>query len=382
MKRSFVPLSRWSVALSATLLALSLSGCGGGGGGDDVTPPPEPYPVSIASPTDSPSYETDDASLAMLGSAFVPEGASCQCVGLDCLFGHGTLPDGYRVTWTNATTGQSGSAWQYYLNCLLQVRVIWDAIVPLAPGSNVIRINATDSGGNTGMATLTVTRLTDATAPQVVGISPADGASNVDVNSKVMVTFNEAMDEASVNASNLVLVDRFSNVVPASVAAGPYTNTWTLTPAAPMAYDSSYHFTVTSEVRDLAGNPLAATPTISFTTAPAPDATPPAVVAVSPPAGSSCAGSNRAVTITLSEDVVASTLFFGLTGPGGLPVAGGVSHQGGTLVWSFNAFDGLAPGVSYQATVAAGLKDYSNNVMNADYNWNFSTSTDGVERCN
>ena len=298
------------------------------------------------------------------------------------VFGHGTLPDGYRVTWTNASTGQSGDAWQFYLTCLLQVRVIWDANVPLASGINVIRVYATDISGNIGEATLRLPDSQTPTPPQVVGISPADGAANVDVNSSVLVTFNQAMDAASVNASALALADSIGNVVPASVAPGPYTNTWTLTPGAPLTYATSYRFTVTTEVRDLAGNQSAATPTISFTTAGAPDTTPPAVVAVSPPAGSSCAGSATAVTITLSEDVVANTLFFGLTGPGDLPAAGSVSHQGGTLVWGFHAFDGLAPGITYRASVAAGLTDYSNNAAVAAYSWTFSTSGDGVDRCN
>ncbi len=372
--------ARWSRGIAVFLLAAFLAACGGGGA-DEEGPPPDPYPVSIASPTWDPTYETDGAGVALSGSAFVPAGSSCACVGLACLFGHGTLPPGYQVTWVNATTGQSGSAWQFYLNCLLQVRVIWDAVVPLAPGINVIRINASDSSGNTGAATLTVTRLLDTTPPQVAGISPANGATNVDVNSSVTVTFSEAMDPASVNATNLVLLDGIGSVIPATVAIGPYANTWTLKPNSPLAYATSHSFTVTSATRDVAGNPLSATPSISFTTAGAPDIFPPAVVAVSPAAGSNCAGAATVVTVTLSEDIVPITLFLTVKGPDGLPVAGSVSHQGGTLLWSFHAFDELNPGITYSATVAAGLKDYSGNATLADYSWNFSTSGDGVDRC-
>lgn len=369
--------SQWFLS---ALIVFWLAACGGGGGGG--TPPaPNPFPVSISSPTFLADYQSDSASLALSGSAFVPTGSLCQCSGLACLFGRGTVAPGYDVTWTNTRTGVSGGA-SFYLNCLLQVKVIWNAVVPLDPGDNLIRVTAVDASGNAGEATLNATRLPDATPPQIAGITPADGAGGIGINVSASVRFNETMDAASIDTTTLLLSDMVGNPIASSVEiSGASANAWLIVPVQALDFATNYRITVSTGVRDLAGNALSAPVTASFTTTPAPDIIPPTLTAASPPDGSGCAGSNTLVVATFSEWINLNTLSFTLTGPGGLPVSGSVSHQEGTLFWSFHAHDGLAPGVAYTANVAAGLTDFSNNATTVPLSWTFSTSGDGVDRC-
>lgn len=375
----------WSPRLVSALILVLIAGCGGGGGGGAI-PVPTPYPVSVSSPVDSSTsnvatYQTDGRVQVLSGSAFVPEGSLCQCVGLACFFGRGTVAPGYQVTWTNVGTGDSGSA-SFYLNCLLQVKVIWTADVPLAPGANLLRIDARDSSGHVGSATLEVTRLPDATPPQVASISPIDGAANIGVNVSIGIRFNEPMDAVSIDTGTLQLSDAGGNPIASSVVAGAAADTWQLTPLQALDYATEYRVSIGTGVRDLTGNALALPVTSRFTTTSAPDVLPPVLTAANPPDGSACAGATTPVVVTFNEDVKDITLRIGLTGPNGLPVSGSVSHQEGTLFWSFHAFDGLAPDIVYAVSVAAGLTDYSNNATTSPFTWTFRTSADGVDHCN
>ena len=172
------------------MLGLLLTACGGGGGGGGgAAPEPAPYPVSISSPTTDEAYQVDSAALTLSGVAFVPADSACQCTGLACFFGRGTLPAGYQVRCTNLTTGDTGFV-TFYLNCLLQVKVIWNTSISLVPGGNLIQMEAEDAAGNSGRATLEVTRLPDEITPQVSRITPDNGATDLGLNTSATVLFN------------------------------------------------------------------------------------------------------------------------------------------------------------------------------------------------
>ena len=78
----------------------------------------------------------------------------------------------------------------------------------------------------------------------VTAVTPADGASGANVNTNVTVTFNEAMDEATITGSTFELRDAGSNLVAATVTYSASTLTVTLQPSSVLAYNSSYTATV------------------------------------------------------------------------------------------------------------------------------------------
>ncbi|HEX7254734.1 MAG TPA: LamG-like jellyroll fold domain-containing protein [Gaiellaceae bacterium] len=113
----------------------------------------------------------------------------------------------------------------------------------------------------------------DTTAPNAVANTPANGAQDVNAFDPVTVTFNEAMDPATITSSSFELRDDTGTLVPASISYEPVSGVATLQPNARLAYQKSYTATAKGGpdgVKDLGGNPLAADRTWSFTTASAP----------------------------------------------------------------------------------------------------------------
>ncbi|WP_292456262.1 DUF4082 domain-containing protein, partial [Methylibium sp.] len=113
---------------------------------------------------------------------------------------------------------------------------------------------------------------TDGTAPTVTGRSPPAGAVDVGTATAVTVTFSEALDAATVNASTLELRNAANALVASTVSYNATNRTATLTPSAALAVSSTYTATVRGgasdpRIKDLAGNALAANASWSFTTA-------------------------------------------------------------------------------------------------------------------
>jgi len=110
----------------------------------------------------------------------------------------------------------------------------------------------------------------DTTPPTVVSTTPASGATGVSIGSTVTATFSEALDATTVNTTTVTLRTGTTQV-PATVSYA--SGVATLTPSSALAATTTYTATVkggSTGVKDVAGNPLAADVTWSFTTAAAP----------------------------------------------------------------------------------------------------------------
>jgi hypothetical protein len=113
----------------------------------------------------------------------------------------------------------------------------------------------------------------DTTPPVVTSNTPQPGAISVAANTSATATFNEQMSAVTVSASTIELRDAATVLVPATVSYADGARTATLQPTASLAYSSTYTVTVkggSSGVADLAGNPMAADLSWSFTTTGAP----------------------------------------------------------------------------------------------------------------
>ena len=112
------------------------------------------------------------------------------------------------------------------------------------------------SGGGSGTP--------DTTPPTVIATDPADTATGVFVDGSISVTFSEPMNAATISTTTFTLEDASHIQVPANVSY--VDNTATLTPINSLVLSAPYTATVTTGVRDLAGNALSAAHTWSFTT--------------------------------------------------------------------------------------------------------------------
>ena len=119
----------------------------------------------------------------------------------------------------------------------------------------------------------------DTIAPTVTARTPADGAAGLHVGTPATVTFSESMRASTIDATTFTLRDGGQDV-PATVTYDAASNTATLRPQTALRYGATHQVTVeggAGGVTDLAGNPLAADATWSFTT----EASPPQVLVVS-----------------------------------------------------------------------------------------------------
>jgi hypothetical protein len=88
----------------------------------------------------------------------------------------------------------------------------------------------------------------------------------------ITVTFDRAMDPATINSTTFFLKDSSGNVVAATVTYDASTNAATLTPVSPLSMAATYNVWLLggssgSRIKDKYGNYLDANITWSFTTA-------------------------------------------------------------------------------------------------------------------
>lgn len=211
----------------------------------------------------------------------------------------------------------------------------------------------------------------DSTAPTISSTVPANGATDVSIGSVITVTFSEAIDDTTLDTSSF----RLSGGVTGTVTYNATTKTATFTPDADLSYDTTYIVTVTTDVLDLAENALAANNTWSFTTAAAPDTTPPTVTDTVPNDQAVNVALNVSITATFSEAMTAATITtasFTLD-DGTSDVAGTVTYDAGSMTATFTPGANLTPSASYTATVTTAAQDAAGNALAADYVWTFDT---------
>jgi len=112
----------------------------------------------------------------------------------------------------------------------------------------------------------TATYGVDTTSPTVTSTAPANNATGIAQLATITATFNEAIDPATVTASNFQLQAGSTPPVSATVSYDAGTRSAKLTPNAALAASTTYTAAVLTGVKDVAGNALAANVTWSFTT--------------------------------------------------------------------------------------------------------------------
>ena len=101
---------------------------------------------------------------------------------------------------------------------------------------------------------------------QVVNISPSGGAANVNIDTSVLVTFNSAIDEATIVGANFYLMDSVENSVPADLLWSAETMTITLEPAGDLRLSEDYTVVLTTGLASTTHGPLVAEINSTFRT--------------------------------------------------------------------------------------------------------------------
>jgi RHS repeat-associated protein len=225
----------------------------------------------------------------------------------------------------------------------------------------------------------------------VTSFAPASGATNVNANANVIVTFSQAMNAATVNGSTVELRDPSNALVSAAVSYDAITFAATLDPVAPLAAGANYTARVRGgstdpRVKDVAGNALADDLTWTFTTAPPPDTTPPIIASFSPAAAATNVNAYANVTVTFSEAMDAASVngsTVELRDLSNTLVSAAVSYDAASHTATLDPTASLSPGVTYTARVRGGgadprAKDAAGNALAADLTWTFTISQSGL----
>ena len=214
------------------------------------------------------------------------------------------------------------------------------------------------------------------TPPTVISTGPTNGATGVPINQALTATFSEAMNPATINAATFTVTGLGGAAVAGAVTYVAAGSVATFTPAANLASSTVYTATITNGAMDLASNPLASNFTWTFTTAAAPDTTPPTVIATVPVNTATNVAFNQTLSITFSEPMNPATigsLTFTLAGPGGTAVAGLVTYATIGNTATFTPAAALAPSTLFAATMTTGATDLAGNAMVSNYVWTFTT---------
>ena len=209
---------------------------------------------------------------------------------------------------------------------------MWVKVQGSVPGEGVVWEGETEknitvtAGQTTNAGTVTMNYIGDATPPTAGSPSPLENATDVAINSIVTATFSEAVNLAYVNASSFTLMAGTTEVS-GSVTYIFSTLTATFTPDSSLSYSTAYTATVTTDVRDLAGNQMEQDYTWSFTTVPN---APPAAIISNPSDGNN--------TYAEGEEI-------GFGGSGNDPEDGHLS--GNSFVWTSSRDGQIGTGESF-----------------------------------
>lgn len=213
----------------------------------------------------------------------------------------------------------------------------------------------------------------DAPPPVVNSTSPANGATDVAINTRATATLSRAMDPTTITAATFTLM-RGATAVPGTVTY--VASTATFAPTNPLAPNTTYTATITTGARDLAGEPLEDAHVWTFTTGATADATAPTVSSTSPADGAEDVAINRKITATFNETMdpaTVTTATFALR-RGATAVAGAVTCVGSEA--TFTPASPLAPSTTYTATITTGARDLAANALVGAHVWSFTTGAD------
>ena len=219
------------------------------------------------------------------------------------------------------------------------------------------------------------------TTISVVSVTPLKNATEVPVDVKPTVTFNQDM---TLSMTKLVTISLFNGTTP---VAGKLTfsgKTATFTPDNTLTVNTLYTTKVVLTGKSSDENEedeqdddhqSASTFTWNFTTSGGgADVTPPTVVSVIPASNSTSIPMSSKVTATFSEAMnpttISSTTF--TLKQGTTAIAGTVSYSGN--IGTFTPAGSLTANAVYTATITTEAKDAAGNALASNYTWSFTTS--------
>jgi hypothetical protein len=182
------------------------------------------------------------------------------------------------LSWAGQTPAGTGLALAVRMGNSATPDGTWTDWVPLAASGAVIggsarylQYQATLTTSNPNLTpeldsvTASYAANLNTTAPKVVSITPAAGATGVSPAAPVVVKFSELMNAATITGSTIQLFAAGSTT-PVAATVTLAGSTATLTPSAPLQTGTQYQVVVSGSITDSSGNALGSNVTSTFTT--------------------------------------------------------------------------------------------------------------------
>ena len=204
----------------------------------------------------------------------------------------------------------------------------------------------------------------------VLLVRPADGSTQVGVNTTVTLGFSKPMNTATVESA-------FS-LAGAQPVAGSYA--WssadtmlTFTISVSLAAGQVHTIWISTIAADKNGSTLRAVFSSSFTTSTALDITAPTVVSAFPANGAVDVPINTTVTVTFSQPMDGPAVESAFSLSGGQAVAGSFAWSSGDTVLTFTPAAALAPSQVHAVSVSTAATDMSGNGLGSAFSSTFAT---------
>ncbi len=226
--------------------------------------------------------------------------------------------------------------------------------------------------------------------PLVVSTNPANLATGVPLNQVITITFNEAMDPATIMPTAFSLTgpvgsgriaggSKSAAEISGSLTYDAATYTMSFTPSPKLNSNSTYTGTVATSVKDLTGNALQVSYVWTFSTG---TTVLPSVVATDPVNNATGVFLNKVVTATFNApmDPLTITASTFTLKQGTTSITGAVTYTG--TMASFTPAANLTANTLYTATITAGAKNVGGTALANAYVWSFTTGTISAPKVN
>ena len=215
--------------------------------------------------------------------------------------------------------------------------------------------------------------------PIVISVIPAVpgcGGQGVPINRKIAVSFNQAMDPATLTTSTFTVTGPGLTPVVGVVSYDATNNAAIFAPTGLLPSSTTFTGTITTGAKSAAEIPLANDFVWTFVTSADSDTTAPSVIFTNPANLAGSVATNKKITATFSEGMNSTTITgstFTVTGPGLTPVAGTVTYSIVGATATFTPSSALATGVLFTATITTGATDLAGNALAVAFTWTFTT---------
>lgn len=169
----------------------------------------------------------------------------------------------------------------------------------LNEGNYTVELQVTDSVGNQRTQTINFTIVL--LGPQVLTVTPADGATGVSRTPSIIIEFNQPLKQSTVNSSTIRLLKQFT-LVSTAISLSPDRQTVSVSPVSQLDPGTNYTIEVTTGVQDDDNRPLDVIFRASFTTI---DNVAPVVVTIVPANNATNVALRPTISVTFDEALAA-----------------------------------------------------------------------------